>query len=73
MARFHLLVLSFFISFGANAFTPKLVCLDPDMNFIGWLTESECKEQGGSTPELKKADEQAKAVKKFEETSDTSE
>lgn len=73
MARFHLLVLSFFISFGVNAFTPKLVCLDSDMNFIGWLKESECEEQGGSTPELKKADEQAKAVDKFEETSDTSE
>ncbi|WP_258075714.1 hypothetical protein [Vibrio jasicida] len=42
------------------------------MNFIGWLTESECKEQGGSTPELKKADEQAKAVDKYEETLDTS-
>ncbi|MCR9941549.1 hypothetical protein [Vibrio owensii] len=42
------------------------------MNFIGWLTESECKEQGGSTPKLKKADEQAKAVDKLEDTSETS-
>lgn len=70
MVRFNLLFLLASISLNANAFTPKVVCLDFNTKFIGWLTALECKERGGTAPDLKKIEGQTTQSDKSNKASD---
>lgn len=62
LARFTLVSMLLFVSQVSYGQTliPKVVCLDKNGSFIGWMTKEECVKQKGITPsEISKPKEKA--------------